>query len=1366
MIPPKALGASAIPTPDRPVYNWRGQLIIAGVLAVWTNLASAACNDLPAPGVDYSGCTLAADLDGVDDAVLSGLDLRNADLSGARIPNRLDGMDLRGANIEGAEFRQSNGDIGNDSLSFEIEDSRFHDTQMLFEIREEPPTSGEYRVGMFLKGVGLISPFDANAYGPAGNSGQVSVERPRDSASGALIAGDIAPIRYAVSIYRPWASLGVNGNDSFGFQARQYSAAVSASSNGGPAGSAHYVVDGIASDAGWQSSAEDSPWWQIDLGASFRLEEIVLHARSDAAGLDALRDAVVMVSDYPFPSEPLNPQNFDSIGRYTALQAPQVENRIPLNRSVRYLRIQKPAAQGQMLGFKTVELNGYLADDADQPFTPDFPPAPSSSPDLNAEVPNECLGSLFDATQVRSCNLPTPAQVQDREYLLNNPELDFSYCDLTGQVLANYPFEGFNLDGADLSGVDLRGANFAQADLRGANLRGANLSAANLAYALIAGADFRGAVLDDVEFGSVMSNSCALFSNQLPQSVNPEINDHPGLPRPQAIAEATNISYGYARQSSTDNNGVPPLAIDSDLASYSQTALEASPWWELDLGAVYNAAAVELQVDLSQEADLADAVLLISDWPIPDDPLNRIDGEGLVAYALQPVVGDAQRFSAQINRTMRYLRIQKPDSGSLRRLSLSNVKVNASAFATAPSTTVPLTDGQRNQLGASAELKDLLSGAKSELEADGTGSLKSELGALSQEARALRSKLETYKDNLQVALNLRKSVSYAEKTLKLLKLYRPLRNSPQIKKLEKVVKQAKQASSVIVQRYLVLESLAFPGRLSLRQIERAAGSASSQIYSSLRYLNIGADYLELNLRCALYDPAGTSLIPQLNAKVADDIPLMQEYIGKLASNQDPHQRIARHRTAIQATDDLLVPVDTSIQQIDQAVRALGTAFSSVFTPISAIGEALATEIDLGVVKLSAAEVIEAVEKAVSYIPGLAEAEAAVQALIDPLLQPLLNAIDVLPELGLPEVPGLDGLAELVTSFDPSIHVPDPFNYDLPPLEADFDDLANVVCNGVPTPKLWPRDDEDLDGDGLSNGIELKRVMPDPYPQKLQTLANSADTDLDGLGDGFEVTLAQFVPTSANNQDEVNADFDSDGLSNLEEFLNGTNPQLADSDGDGLGDALELAAGLNPNLADSDGNGTNDDAEDSDGDGMINQVEAALALNLADAEDADHDQDEDGVSNLVELARGTALNNAPPLAVDDLVNLRPGDSVEIDLLANDSATDGDTIELLEAQIDFPDTGMWSIDNGIVRFETGSDFDSLASGESETLAFLYRVRDPGGSSSAMVKVTVSNGSTQGNSSNSKGGSIGFAWLLLLMLLWFGRVLLPHMPASREI
>lgn len=1334
-----------------------GAFLLATALVVlaWSPPARAACDDPPAPGVDYAGCVIPDDIDGSADGILDQVDLSGADLTGAQIPNRLAGVDLRGARLEGVGFRIPSGDVSNEEIRFENQATRFFDDQAFFLVWPTFPGSGDNLASLFIKGIGMIGPANDVL---ARSESNVSIERKR--ASGVLVPGDIAPIRYAVSVLDPWAS--DSRPSGFGFRERWESTAVTASSN---SNTAHYVVDGIASDDGWLSQAEASPWWQMDLGAHFRIEEVVLRARGPGS-LDALRGAVLIISDYPLPPEPLAPRDHDSVARFSALAAPSLENRIPLNRTARYLRLEKPRAPGQTLGFDTIELVGFLADAAGSDFTPDFPPPADAPLDPLANVPPVCIDNLFAPDEARPCTFPSPSELLTGEILLTDPELDFSHCDLSDAILTNTSFtvlynngalEGvFDLRGADLSGADLRGANLSQVELDGANLRGANLTGAGLVDADITGADFRGAILDGVNFGEVKGNSCALFSNELPLTLEPAINDEPGLPRPRAIVESANVGYGYARQSSTDNDGVPSLALDDSLVSAAQTTLEPSPWWELDMGAVYNIESIEALLPAS-EPGLDDAVLLVSDWPMPNEPMLDVDGVSVAAYPLAPVPGASDTATAAVQRTGRYLRIQKPDLGGVeRRLGLSNVKVSASPFPVPPSSFVPLSAAQRDRLGAAGDLQALMTAVQGQLGARGDGTLAGDLSALQRDTATLRELLERSRGRFREVRNLGSAISAAQKTLRLAKLYRPLRRAPQVKKLEDSLERAEKIAKALTAAFGSVEAAAASGRFALSEISASAGSTSRQMLSALRYLDTGANYMELNLRCALYDGDAATFLPVLNSKIADDVPRMEEYLAHLAADQEPRTHIVAHHEVIRATLERIEPIEAEIDALYEAVSALDEAFASVFAPLVAIGEALAVEIDFGLFDLSAAEVLEALDDAISAIPGLDEAEAAVSALLDPLLQPLLDAIDVLPDFGLPGVP-LDGLEELMQSFIDSIDVPDPFVYDLPELGANFDELADVACDGVARPRLWPKEDEDLDGDGLPNGVELKRVTPDPYPGKLETLASSADTDRDGLGDYFEVAQEQFVPTTADANGEVDADHDGDGLSNLEEFLAGTDPFLADTDGDGLPDPVEIAAQLDARRADSDGNGTPDAAEDTDGDGLPNGVEVAMALSIANPGDADLDADEDGVSNRVEIERGTEVNNAPPAPANDSARVHPGGSVTIDLLANDAATDGDPIELLADQIAFPERGTWSIDDGVVTFVAGGDFDGLSA--DETLSFVYRVRDPGGPASALATVTVSSAPARDGRQDDAGhqhggcnatGAIGLHSLVPLLVL----------------
>jgi len=161
--------------------------------------------------------------------------------------------------------------------------------------------------------------------------------------------------------------------------------------------------------------------------------------------------------------------------------------------------------------------------------------------------------------------------------------------------------------------------------------------------------------------------------------------------------------------------------------------------------------------------------------------------------------------------------------------------------------------------------------------------------------------------------------------------------------------------------------------------------------------------------------------------------------------------------------------------------------------------------------------------------------------------------------------------------------------------------------------------DDVDGDGLSTFNEYR----------LNTNPLLADTDSDGLSDGDEV--------NSYGTDPLRTDTDSDGLSDADELnLYGTNPLSADSDNDGMPDGWEVANGLNPSLdsdasddADSDGLtnleeymiGTDFQDSDTDNDGMPDGWEMLYGFNPL-ADDALSDADSDGLTNLEEYTQQT------------------------------------------------------------------------------------------------------------------------------------------------
>ncbi|MCB1615892.1 MAG: hypothetical protein KDI30_07740, partial [Pseudomonadales bacterium] len=240
---------------------------------------------------------------------------------------------------------------------------------------------------------------------------------------------------------------------------------------------------------------------------------------------------------------------------------------------------------------------------------------------------------------------------------------------------------------------------------------------------------------------------------------------------------------------------------------------------------------------------------------------------------------------------------------------------------------------------------------------------------------------------------------------------------------------------------------------------------------------------------------------------------------------------------------------------------------------------------------------------------------------------------------------------------------------------DTDGLTNIQEYLAGTNPLDP----DTDKDGVLDGS-------DPWPTNSRY---RADTDNDGLPDFYEYLNSSIFRTSPPYLDENTAadaayDDDSDGLTNLQEFLAGTDFAVSDTDGDGIDDGADIAplnpawysdtdsdgmpdewegdnglnvgvddsaanadtdgltnlqeyqAGTDPQSDDTDLDGTNDDVDiapldpvnsaDLDEDGMPDGWESANSLNDADSLDASVDSDSDGLSNLYEYLVGTARTN--------------------------------------------------------------------------------------------------------------------------------------------
>jgi hypothetical protein len=130
-----------------------------------------------------------------------------------------------------------------------------------------------------------------------------------------------------------------------------------------------------------------------------------------------------------------------------------------------------------------------------------------------------------------------------------------------------------------------------------------------------------------------------------------------------------------------------------------------------------------------------------------------------------------------------------------------------------------------------------------------------------------------------------------------------------------------------------------------------------------------------------------------------------------------------------------------------------------------------------------------------------------------------------------------------------------------------------ILNASTGVRYWPQTEsptapyfticgDQVDATDLANGA-MDNFETYNYPMTLDQVQN-ADTDLDGLPDAWERANG-LNPLSAA---DVNMDADSDGLTNLQEYQLGINPQRWDTDYDGVNDGMEVLIGTNPTNASS------------------------------------------------------------------------------------------------------------------------------------------------------------------------------------------------------
>ncbi len=137
---------------------------------------------------------------------------------------------------------------------------------------------------------------------------------------------------------------------------------------------------------------------------------------------------------------------------------------------------------------------------------------------------------------------------------------------------------------------------------------------------------------------------------------------------------------------------------------------------------------------------------------------------------------------------------------------------------------------------------------------------------------------------------------------------------------------------------------------------------------------------------------------------------------------------------------------------------------------------------------------------------------------------------------------------------------------------------------------WTPDEafEDSDGDGYSNIRETEAGTDPNDPNSFPTETDPGEEDpdpltLDSDNDGMPDWWENQYDLNPNDPSDASADPDGDGLTNKEEYDNGTDPHNRDTDGDGFEDGWEVDNGFDPCdfydvFEDKDGNGLPDGHE--------------------------------------------------------------------------------------------------------------------------------------------------------------------------------------------
>ncbi len=537
-----------------------------------------------------------------------------------------------------------------------------------------------------------------------GSDGSVTIQLPADRAQDAAANGNNPSNTLTVTYTAPG---GGDCNNPTNI-ALNKPAIISTPYNGGGAG-AELAVDGntngnwysqysVASSA-WSSQ----PYWEVDLQAVYSLEYVNIWNRTDCC-MDFLSDYYILVSDVPFTSDDIDDVlNQTGVVAYHQTTEAATPTAITLGGTGRYVRVQNP--NSGFIALAEVEIFGCLGGGGGDTTPPNVTLTAStlnangnfgltatfsesiiglSTSDFN--ITNGSLtglngsGSTYNVTVIPNqagqvtINLPA-SSVTDNS---GNPNTVSNTVNVnytpppTPTLTLSSPTEGSIITGTEVI------VNFqASGDLIGFNAEHLLLTLDGATPIDIHDIGTAGTyTLTGVAAGSHTLLAQLADNNHVPLSF-PESSVEVNFTTIQngggSCTTLENLALnGTASQSSAYNGGgaTPDLAIDGNTSgswygdySVSSTSWQVQPYWEVDLGAVFNIEDINIwnRTDCCSDF-LSNYYILVSETPFVSDDLSEVLAQASVINFHETTTAGTPTVITT-GTTGRYVRIQNNEAG-------------------------------------------------------------------------------------------------------------------------------------------------------------------------------------------------------------------------------------------------------------------------------------------------------------------------------------------------------------------------------------------------------------------------------------------------------------------------------------------------------------------------------------------------------------------------------------------------------------------------------------------------------------------------------------------------------------------------------